>query len=74
MHTISIYVNMIYEIIIPGGKSMKKLQIKAVRTLNKGRVELTFYGDKGQRVAPITTKDRGYQKGDWINSKTLRPL
>lgn len=53
---------------------MKKLQIKAVRTLNKGRVELTFYGDKGQRVTPITTKDRGYQKGDWINSKTLRPL
>ena len=53
---------------------MKKLQIKAVRTLNKGRVELTFYGDKGQRVTPITTRDKGYKKGGWIDAKSLRPL
>lgn len=65
---------MIYKIIIPGGKRMKKIQIKEVRTLNKGRVELTFYGYKGQRVSPITTKNRGYQKGGWIDAKSLRPL
>lgn len=53
---------------------MKKLQIKEVRTLNKGRVELFFKGDNGKRVAPITTKDRGYKKGDFIDSKTLLPL
>ena len=53
---------------------MKKLQIKEVRTLNKGRVELIFYGNKRQRVSPITTKNRGYQKGGWIDAKSLRPL
>ncbi len=51
-----------------------RIQIKGVRNLNKGRVELTFYGYKGQRVNPITTKNRGYQKGDWIDSKSLRLL
>lgn len=71
---ISIYVSMTYEIIIPGGKSMKKLQIKAVRTLNKGRVELTFYGEKGQRIKPKTTKNRGYKEDSWIDAKSLRPL
>ena len=53
---------------------MKKMQIKGVRPLNKGRVELSFYGDKGQRVPPITTKNRGYKKGGWIDAKSLRPL
>ena len=53
---------------------MQKIKIKRVRRLNKGRVELTFYGIGGKRVNPVQTKDRDYKEGDWIDYKTLKPL
>ncbi len=68
------YVNIFYEKIIPGGKSMKKLIVKEIRRLGGGRVELKFYGVKGKRIDPIKTKDRGYKKGDEVDPRSLRIL
>ena len=61
---------------------MEKLQIKKIRTLSKGRVELTFYEGKvrknhhpkKQKSNSVVTKNRGYKKDAWIDAKTLRPL